>query len=103
MVNHYSIIGYGKTVYLSKKIWITIILWLFHRIHVFRRLFSIHMTSEQFTEIKLIDMTGKTVKQVFAGTSVNGLNTITLNTNDILSGIYLIELKYGENVEWWNW
>lgn len=44
------------------------------------------------TEIKMVDMTGKVVKEIANTQLASGLNTIQVETNDLVNGMYFIRI-----------
>jgi hypothetical protein len=48
------------------------------------------------SEIKLVDLTGKTVQIIANGTS-KGLNTFNINTTSLTKGVYFVEIAGNEN------
>jgi len=63
-----------------------------------RDVLNVYYTLEDKTDVQIsvIDITGKTIRQIARGT--NDANTVQVNLNDLSSGFYFVQLVSGETV-----
>jgi hypothetical protein len=57
---------------------------------------KLNTNSIEKLQIILMDITGKTIKNMYSGISESGLNKIPLNVQDLANGIYLYKVQLGE-------
>ena len=58
---------------------------------------SFNVTETATVKVTLVDLTGKTVKNIFEGKKVKGAQQFTVNVNDIQPGFYFVSITSGEN------
>ncbi len=59
---------------------------------------KIGMSKQENVSVQVIDMTGKKVADIFNGTMNEGSQTLTINTENLASGLYQVKMMIGNKV-----
>jgi len=60
---------------------------------------SFTVKNAEFVTIELLDLAGKKLQGLYSGRSIGGINTISIPTNALSAGFYLVRISNGNAVQ----